>query len=892
MKRRIFVVLMALIMVMQCVAGISVHADAAEILASGSCGEDLHWTVDDAGTLTFSGTGEVIQDESWWLWGWNAQKVILEPGISGIGYQGLAGLEGLTEITLPDTLRNIGERAFAHCENLKSITIPGTVKTIGDWAFHGCTNLEEVVMESGIENIGMHIFFDCLKLSRVVLPEDMETVPFGILSNNDGISAITIPESVSVIEGYAFFGIDNLTMVTIPKDVTKIGSFAFANTSSLTTVVFKGDCPEADGAFYCASFNAVGFYPKDNATWENNWVPDLMALIPYTVDKNGNIIPEVPDAGTIEGGFAAMQQVYPEGSTYPDAYRYTLNGNMLTVSGSEAFAFEMSDRCFGYLPISEPRALRYADLKLGDILYTADGVWVITELTSSGVRAAGVDVSGIVCYDKTMTKAQVESAEAYRTRYGVSPYGGETDPALTAQKITAPEGIPTEAQVYERIMALQTQYPEGMPYSEKNHYVTNFVIHIDETLDYSQYGHGCSAFGGILSDTAFGDLPARFTPLGQVDLDQIMVGDLLIGNGHEMVITEVYTNCVVVAEGNYDGRVHWGRTLKRDEVESQYELVTRYPEGTVPGERTELVVQGGVVGNNILETGETKRVSGATRYETAISSADTLKENLRVEKFDAVIVASGINFADALAGSYLAAMKHAPILIVNGSTMNSMKEYIKENLVPGGTVYLLGGTAAVGAAMEQGLDSFQVKRLAGNTRYETNLAILKEAGVAGKDIIVCTGKDFADSLSASAVGLPILLVKDGLTAEQKEFLTGCGSNFIIVGGEKAVTPTVEKQLKTYGSVKRLAGSTRYETSVMVAKEFFEAPSTAVLAYAQNFPDGLCGGPLAYSMGAPLILTASGKQADAQAYTETLGIQTGLILGGTTLINDKVANSIF
>ena len=301
---------------------------------------------------------------------------------------------------------------------------------------------------------------------------------------------------------------------------------------------------------------------------------------------------------------------------------------------------------------------------------------------------------------------------------------------------------------------------------------------------------------------------------------------------------------------------------------------------------------GGVVGNNILKPGETKRVFGADRYQTSFNAADTLKENLGIEKFDAVIVSSGTNFADALAGSYLAAMKHAPILITKASTMNSVKEYIKKNLAPGGTVYLLGGTAAVGAAMEQGLDGFVVKRLAGNTRYETNLAILKEAGVAGKDVIVCTGKDFADSLSASAVGLPILLVKDGLLPEQKAFLTGCGGNFIIVGGEKAVTPTVENQLKTYGSVKRLAGNTRYETSVMVAKEFFEAPSTAVLAYAQNFPDGLCGGPLAYSMGAPLILTASGKQAAAQTYTETLGIQTGLILGGTTLINDKVANSIF
>lgn len=297
-------------------------------------------------------------------------------------------------------------------------------------------------------------------------------------------------------------------------------------------------------------------------------------------------------------------------------------------------------------------------------------------------------------------------------------------------------------------------------------------------------------------------------------------------------------------------------------------------------------------GNNILQPGETDRVYGETRYETAFKTADTLKKNMGVEKFDAVVVASGINFADALAGSYLAAVKNAPILITKGNTMDSVKAYIKENLKEGGTVYLLGGTAAVDAAMEKGLDGFVVKRLAGNTRYDTNLAILKEAGVEGKDIIVCTGSNFADSLSAAAVGLPILLVKDGLLPAQKEFLQGTTGKKIIVGGKNAVSETVENQLKNYGAVERLAGDTRYQTSVMVAERFFEKPTVAVLAYAQNFPDGLCGGPLAYSMGAPLILTAGGKEATAKAYTEKLGIETGLILGGSTLISDKVSNSIF
>jgi putative cell wall-binding protein len=194
--------------------------------------------------------------------------------------------------------------------------------------------------------------------------------------------------------------------------------------------------------------------------------------------------------------------------------------------------------------------------------------------------------------------------------------------------------------------------------------------------------------------------------------------------------------------------------------------------------------------------------------------------------------------------------------------------------------------------MEYGLGDYTIKRLGGNTRYDTNLLILQEAGVSGKDLIVCTGKDFADSLSASAVGLPILLVKDKLSAKQMSFLTGFTGKIYIVGGDKAVGTKAEAQLKDYGEVIRLAGTTRYNTSVLVAKTFFSTPSAAVVAYGKNFPDGLSGGPVAYALGAPLLLTESGKEKTAAAYISESGIQAGYILGGTTVLPEKTTNKVF
>ena len=91
---------------------------------------------------------------------------------------------------------------------------------------------------------------------------------------------------------------------------------------------------------------------------------------------------------------------------------------------------------------------------------------------------------------------------------------------------------------------------------------------------------------------------------------------------------------------------------------------------------------------------------------------------------------------------------------------------------------------------------------------------------------------------------------------------------------------------------RIEGATRYYTSVNIAKTFFPKTDVAVLAYAQDFPDALSGGPLACSMDAPLILTNGGKQAPAVAYGKEAGLTTGAVLGGPKLITDGVAKAVF
>ena len=291
------------------------------------------------------------------------------------------------------------------------------------------------------------------------------------------------------------------------------------------------------------------------------------------------------------------------------------------------------------------------------------------------------------------------------------------------------------------------------------------------------------------------------------------------------------------------------------------------------------------------------RVKGKTRYETSFAVAEMLGE-LYNEKFDNVVIASGQNFADALAGSYLAIDSESPILMCNnGKNDAELLSYIQENMSADGTVYILGGEAAVPLSTEESFlaAGLTVKRLKGKNRYDTNLAILAEMEDDGQPIIVATGRDYADSLSASAIGLPILLVDgkaNSLSDAQRAFIASrTAADIYIIGGENAVSTAIEEELKTYSNVLRIKGKNRYDTSVQVAKFFFEDYSTVTLAYGHNFPDGLCGGPLASQLGAPLVLTRTQDYSAAKDLCQSENINRIVVLGGESLISNDVVEDI-
>ena len=309
------------------------------------------------------------------------------------------------------------------------------------------------------------------------------------------------------------------------------------------------------------------------------------------------------------------------------------------------------------------------------------------------------------------------------------------------------------------------------------------------------------------------------------------------------------------------------------------------------------------------------RIYGSTRYGTSIAVADQLKIALNVEQFDTVVVASGTNFPDALSGSYLACRTEAPILIVgDDNSKDVMLKYIKKNLAPSGTIYVLGGNAAVSTSYVNQLKKVtdNVTVLSGSTRYATNIKVLAELPMEEEELLVADGSSansFADALSASSTGNPLMLVNRG-TADKKGVYKGTltdgqllylmdafDNNLIkkvtILGGTSAVPDTIYNQLvDIFGrsNVSRISGKTRYETSAQIAKRYFTEPVALTLAWGGNFPDALCGGPLAYAVYSPLVLTDTSSSA-AKTYASTLTEYKVLALGGPGEGNDQLTDQV-
>ena len=257
--------------------------------------------------------------------------------------------------------------------------------------------------------------------------------------------------------------------------------------------------------------------------------------------------------------------------------------------------------------------------------------------------------------------------------------------------------------------------------------------------------------------------------------------------------------------------------------------------------------------------------------------------------FDSAVVACGTNYPDALSSAYLAKVKNAPLLLSEAREVNGTVDYIRKNVTKGKTVYLVGGADVLPEQIKTILGSdYDVKRLEGEDRFLTNLAVLKEANVNNEEVMICSGLGYADALSAAATGKPVMLVGKALTKEQKAYLAGINpAKFYIVGGSDVVSDRVKAELESMRSVERISGEDRYETALNVAKKFFDmTSSTVVIATGDGFADGLVGSVTAIANNAPLLLANRNNIKGVAEFVKETGAKRSIVMGGADVISNE------
>lgn len=277
---------------------------------SGTCGDNLTWTLDDEGTLTISGTGEMLSyADSAKPVPWSDTKVsavVIQDGVTSIGWRAFYGQDLLSSVIIPSSVTFIDEDAFCNCtclrsmeilgENvfvythafvgcpLKKIRIPNSIHfenqwlsnckietagsigsgcdyefgwtdSIPDYAFAGCSDLTSITIPDTVTSIGKGAFSGCFNGYRreieLRIPASVTSIGEGAFSTCGWLTEIVIPDGVTRIEKSTFAGCVSLTRIEIPQSVTSIGAYAFEDCENLAFPDISGNVTYiGEGAFY------------------------------------------------------------------------------------------------------------------------------------------------------------------------------------------------------------------------------------------------------------------------------------------------------------------------------------------------------------------------------------------------------------------------------------------------------------------------------------------------------------------------------------------------------------------------------------------------------------------------------------------------------------------
>ena len=302
------------------------RAEAADVIASGSCGDSVKWTLDSDGVLTIRGSGKMYSHFTyapWYSQRESIHSVVIEQAVTSIGDSAFYGCSSLTSITIPEGVTRIGNSAFYGCSRLASLFFNGDAPTIDTTAFIDVNAVAfypagNATWESKKLDYGGTLYWSAMELNTEIIATsicgenmmwqlskggvltikgsgtfkdftlwesykpmiqqvifsaaiEVPTIPANSFYKYQHLRTITLPDSVTSIGDYAFSGCSSLTSITIPKGVTSIGYWAFECCTSLTSITIPdGVTSIGNYAFYgCTSLTGI-WVGKCNPNYSND----------------------------------------------------------------------------------------------------------------------------------------------------------------------------------------------------------------------------------------------------------------------------------------------------------------------------------------------------------------------------------------------------------------------------------------------------------------------------------------------------------------------------------------------------------------------------------------------------------------------------------------------
>jgi putative cell wall-binding protein len=300
------------------------------------------------------------------------------------------------------------------------------------------------------------------------------------------------------------------------------------------------------------------------------------------------------------------------------------------------------------------------------------------------------------------------------------------------------------------------------------------------------------------------------------------------------------------------------------------------------------------------------RSSASDRYGTAVTVS---RESF--DAADAVILATGADYPDALSAAGLAGSYGAPLLLTRPTDLPTV---VRDEIVRLGAtkVVIVGGMMAVSDSVKNAVDALSgvsVERIAGADRYATAAQVARTIAVREGGMpkaYVVRGDDFPDALACSPFAfndaMPILLTRSASLPEvTQEVIEDLGvADVVIAGGVAAVSDSVKNAIDGLGgvAVERIAGLNRYETAAAVAEHGVDhgwgSWGYVGIATGLNFPDALVGGVACGNRGGVLLMTDPGYVSGATRATILLHASSILridIFGGTNVVSSAVAEDL-